>query len=134
MNAVDWSYLLVIVGLLGFILVGRKIWWGWYINLAGQGLWITYAILTQQWGFLYGAIVYTAVFSVNSIDWTRTRFAPLWIGESSQARLTNIQARSAEEAAKKFKAVFQHEPERLFLVGTPPRHMKKEKANGTSAG
>lgn len=116
MNYEYWSYILVVTGLLGFIAVGRKVWWGWYVNLGSQALWFTYAIVTQQWGFLIGAVAYTLIFSLNAYKWTRERFAPLWIGESETAKLTNIQAYTAEEAGRKFQAVFHHEPETLYQI------------------
>lgn len=65
------DYLLVAVGLLGFILAGRKIWWAWYVNIACQFLWFAYAIISQQYGFILGAIVYTIVFTGNAIKWTK---------------------------------------------------------------
>lgn len=66
-----WSWALGIIGVVGFILAGRKIWWAWYVNLACQGLWFAYAIVTEQLGFLISAIVYTFVFAQNSIKWTK---------------------------------------------------------------
>lgn len=66
-----WSWVLSIVGVLGFELAGRKIWWAWYINLACQILWFTYAIVTDQYGFILGALVYTWVFSKNAYKWTK---------------------------------------------------------------
>lgn len=66
-----WSWLLTVVGLAGFILAGRKVWWCWYINIACQGLWFTYAIVTEQFGFIVASVVYTVVFTQNAIRWTR---------------------------------------------------------------
>ncbi len=66
-----WSWILGAVGVAGFILAGRKIWWAWYVNVACQALWFAYAITTQQWGFLVTAIVYSVVFTQNAIRWTR---------------------------------------------------------------
>ena len=66
-----WSYLLTIVGLAGFILAGRKVWWCWYVNIACQALWFTYAIVTHQYGFIIASIAYTIVFSKNAMAWTK---------------------------------------------------------------
>lgn len=71
MNGQYWSWLLSFVGVAGFILAGKKIWWAWYINIACQVLWFTYAIVTQQWGFLVGAFFYSAVFIRNAYLWTK---------------------------------------------------------------
>jgi hypothetical protein len=128
MNNEYWSYILVIVGLFGFIVVGRKNWWGWYVNLAGQALWFTYAVVTQQWGFIIGSVAYTVIFSLNAYKWTRERFAPLWVGESHHAKLTNIQAYTEEEATRKFHNTFHHDPYTVFKmvnkVSEPARHAK----------
>lgn len=66
-----WSWLLSFVGVAGFILAGKKIWWAWYINIGCQVLWFSYAIVTKQWGFLVGAFFYTAVFVRNAYLWTK---------------------------------------------------------------
>ncbi len=71
MSAQTWSWILTAVGLTGFILAGRRIWWCWYINLACQGLWFTYALVTKQYGFVVASIVYTIVFANNAYKWTR---------------------------------------------------------------
>lgn len=66
-----WSWILTAVGLTGFVLAGKKVWWCWYINIACQALWMTYAIVTEQWGFIVAALAYTFVFTKNAIEWTR---------------------------------------------------------------
>lgn len=66
-----WSWLLTAVGLTGFILAGRRVWWSWYINLACQGLWFAYAFATQQYGFIVAALAYSIVFTQNAIKWTK---------------------------------------------------------------
>ena len=70
-----WSWVLTAVGLTGFILAGRKIWWAWHINIACQVLWFTYAIVTEQYGFVVAALVYTVVFTQNATRWTKERNA-----------------------------------------------------------
>jgi len=58
-----WSWLLTFVGITGFIITGwLKLWWGWYINVFCQVLWILYAAFTQQWGFIASALIYTVIF------------------------------------------------------------------------
>lgn len=64
----DW--ILTAVGITGFFLAGFKIWWCWYINIGCQVLWIWYATTTEQYGFLVGALFYTAVFTMNATKWT----------------------------------------------------------------
>jgi len=66
-----WSWVLTAVGVTGFVLAGKKIWWAWYINIGCQALWVTYAIVTEQWGFIVASAVYTVVFTRNAVAWTR---------------------------------------------------------------
>lgn len=66
-----WSWLLGAVGLLGFYLAGRRVWWAWYVNIANQVLWIAYSIITEQLGFLVTAFFYAIVFIKNAISWTK---------------------------------------------------------------
>lgn len=65
-----WSWLLTVVGVTGFLLAANKVWWAWYVNLGCQGLWITYAIISHQPGFIAASLVYTVVFGRNAIRWT----------------------------------------------------------------
>ena len=69
-----WSWALTLVGVAGFWLAGRKVWWSWYVNIANQVLWLAYSLVTEQWGFLVGVAVYTWVFVGNAVRWTRERF------------------------------------------------------------
>lgn len=71
MGAWWWSWLLTAVGVTGFVLAGRKVWWAWYVNLACQGLWLTYALVTSQYGFIVASGIYVVVFTRNAIRWTR---------------------------------------------------------------
>jgi hypothetical protein len=66
-----WSWILTFAGVTGFVLAGKKIWWCWYINIACQALWVTYAVVTEQWGFIVASVVYTVVFTKNAIAWTK---------------------------------------------------------------
>lgn len=69
--SVWWSVVLTAIGVLGFWLAASHVWWAWYLNLFNQVIWLTYSVLTQQWGFLGGVLVYTVVFTRNSIKATR---------------------------------------------------------------
>lgn len=68
-----WSWALTLIGVTGFWLAGRKVWWCWYVNIANQVLWVAYAVLSQQWGFLLGVPIYLLVFGRNAVHWTRDR-------------------------------------------------------------
>jgi hypothetical protein len=66
-----WSWIVTVVGLSGFVLAGRKIWWAWYVNIACQVLWVTFALVSGLYAFLISAAVYTVVFTNNAIRWTK---------------------------------------------------------------
>ena len=69
-----WSWAVTAVGLIGFYLAGKKVWWCWYVNIGNQVLWTFCAVLTRQWGSLLGVAFYLIVFTKNAITWTREHF------------------------------------------------------------
>jgi hypothetical protein len=60
-----WSWLLTAVGITGLFVVSRGRTWGWLINIAGQVLWLAYAIVTGQHGFIVASLLYGGVFVLN---------------------------------------------------------------------
>jgi hypothetical protein len=66
-----WSYLLTAVGAVGLLLAGRMKRTGWLVGLGAQGLWIAYALSTQQPGFLISALIYGSVYARNYLTWLR---------------------------------------------------------------
>lgn len=66
-----WSWLLTLIGVTGFYFAGKKKWWCWYINIANQAFWVAYSLITEQWGFLLGCLIYSWVFGKNAVEWTR---------------------------------------------------------------
>ncbi len=68
-----WSWVLTTMGVTCFYLAGRKVWWAWYVGLATQVVWLTYSIVTEQWGFLAGCAFYSWVYVTNAVRWTRER-------------------------------------------------------------
>lgn len=68
MNAL-WSYLLTAVGLLIFWLAGNKRWEAWLLGLFNQVLWVSYAIATDQYGWIIGAAAYGAMYARNLRKW-----------------------------------------------------------------
>lgn len=62
-----WSWVLTGFTCGGLWLAGtpaRRV-WGWSICLVGEALWVTYALVTQQWGFVIGAGVFGFVYGRN---------------------------------------------------------------------
>jgi len=66
-----WSLALAAVGVLGIYLSGKKNYWGWGIGLGAQVLWIVYAVVTQQWGFIISALAYGWVYGKNFLAWQK---------------------------------------------------------------
>ena len=66
-----WSYILTAVGVSGVFMAGRKDWRGWAIGILSEILWICYAIVTKQYGFIFGALAYGAVFTKNLVEWIK---------------------------------------------------------------
>jgi hypothetical protein len=60
-----WSWVLSAIGVAGLYLVSRGYWWAWGINIAAQVLWIVYAVVTRQWGFIVASVAYGVVFALN---------------------------------------------------------------------
>lgn len=59
-----WSYLLTAVGIIGLWLAGKKK-IGWAVGVGAQSLWIIYATVTHQWGFIVSALLYGSVYTRN---------------------------------------------------------------------
>lgn len=68
-----WSFVLAAVGILGIWLAGRKNLGGWALGVFAQVLWIIFAVVTQQWGFIVSALAYGAVYGWNWWKWARER-------------------------------------------------------------
>jgi hypothetical protein len=66
-----WSWVLAVIGVTGIFLVGRKTIWGWPILFANEFLWIAYAILTKQYGFIAMALAYAAVYIKSFMHWRK---------------------------------------------------------------
>ncbi len=63
------------IGIFGFFLAGRRIWWSWYVNIFCQGLWVAYAIASETPAFLLTAGFYSVIFGWNAHKWTKEHFA-----------------------------------------------------------
>lgn len=65
MTGQAWSWLLGACGVAGLYLAGRRSPWGWGVGVAVQFLWLAYALVTRQWGFIVTAVAYGAVNAKN---------------------------------------------------------------------
>lgn len=66
-----WSFILAAIGILGIYVAGKNNKWGWAIGLAAQLLWIAYALVTKQYGFIISAFAYGYFYALNFIKWHR---------------------------------------------------------------
>lgn len=66
-----WSFVLAIVGIAGIYLAGKKSKWGWGLGLGAQVLWLIFALVTAQYGFILTALAYGAVYGKNLYQWHR---------------------------------------------------------------
>lgn len=73
MSPLVWSWLLTALMLVFSWLCGKKIWWAWHYGLATQLLWIVFAVVTAQYGFILGAIASSVIFARNAVEWSRER-------------------------------------------------------------
>lgn len=64
-----WSWVLASVGVIGLLLAGSRLKIGWAIGFGSQFLWIIYALVTHQWGFLFSAVAYDYVYARNWWKW-----------------------------------------------------------------
>lgn len=60
-----WSWVLLAVGLVTMWLAGNGRASAWVVGLAGQVLWLTYAVVTGQPGFVVAAVAYAVVYGRN---------------------------------------------------------------------
>ena len=118
-----WSWVIFAVGLAGFFLAGKKIWWAWYVNIANQVLWTAYAIVTQQWGFLVATGFYFFVFSRNAYLWTKEHreksMVPQGTSRLDSARKGTVRkdAAQATDETTKEEEVTRHNVNTVHVVG-----------------
>lgn len=60
-----WSWTLTAISIVILLLIGNRHRWAWPIALAGQGIWVLYAVSTDQLGFLGSAAIYMLVYIRN---------------------------------------------------------------------
>jgi nicotinamide riboside transporter PnuC len=66
-----WSWILAIIGVAGIYFVGKRTLWGWFVLLLNEVLWTIYAILTDQYGFIFSAIAYAVVYIKSWHSWRK---------------------------------------------------------------
>ena len=67
-----WSWVLAVIGVIGIYFVGRKFTWAWLWLIFNECLWIIYAVTTEQYGFIFAAVAYVAVYIKVFLHWRDT--------------------------------------------------------------
>lgn len=66
-----WSWILTFFGVLGIYLAGKKNKNGWLIGIGSQILWVSFAIITGQYGFIVAAFIYGSIYLKNYLAWKK---------------------------------------------------------------
>lgn len=66
-----WSWILTAAGIAGLLLAGSKRKVGWLLGFCIQPVWLVFAIVTEQYGFILSAVAYGSVYARNWIRWRR---------------------------------------------------------------
>ena len=62
-----WSWLLAGMGIAGMFFIGKKRWEAFLWMICVECCWTYYAIVTEQYGFIFMAICYAMVYLRNAI-------------------------------------------------------------------
>lgn len=65
------SWILAISGTAAMFVIGKKLVWGWLWFLFNEFMWITYALITKQYGFIFAAVTYGTVAIRSYIRWKK---------------------------------------------------------------
>lgn len=102
-----WSWLLAIVGVTGLWFAGSHRLIGWQIGLGVQALWIAYAIVSEQYGFIASAVAYAVVNLRNLLKWKRENMGKIedafkdWLDGGKDSPENQAQNAKPEDAEKK---------------------------------
>ena len=66
-----WSISLAAVGILGIYMAGNKSPLGWAVSFGAQLLWVVFAIVTGQLGFILSAVAYGTIYGRNYLRWRK---------------------------------------------------------------
>ncbi|QFG13677.1 hypothetical protein PBI_SHEPARD_70 [Arthrobacter phage Shepard] len=125
------TWIMTTIGFIGFIFAGKRKWWAWYINLACQILWATYALATGQLAFLAFAAAYFVIFAHNAYKWTKDHLVVKKIlnsepgtkhkyGGATVTRMEDTPNETPEEISEESNLV-RHARHELNLIGEEPR-------------
>lgn len=93
-----WSWILTLLSVAGLYVAGRNRWEGWLLGLLAQPVWLTYALVTHQYGFLVSVVAFGYVNASNLISWRRAALSTPVERELADARLALIKIITANHA------------------------------------
>jgi len=67
------SWVLAVSGVAAIYFVGGKQIWAWIWATCNEAMWIYYAIVTKQYGFIFAAVAYAAVYIKSYLHWKREK-------------------------------------------------------------
>lgn len=67
-----WSWGLAIIGICGVYLTTKKLYAGYIVGVLVQLLWISYALVSSQYGFILSALGFAWVNALGWYRWTRS--------------------------------------------------------------
>jgi hypothetical protein len=79
MSDATWTWILFgmeIVGVLGMLMVGRKLWWGWAIVLLHSIPWFIYSISHDKPGFIAMSLMWWVTHAYNMMKWRKENNKP----------------------------------------------------------
>jgi hypothetical protein len=65
------SWVLAGSGVAAIYFVGKKQIWAWIWATCNEAMWIYYATVTKQYGFIFAAIAYSIVYIKSYLHWRK---------------------------------------------------------------
>jgi|APGre2960657404_1045060.scaffolds.fasta_scaffold155117_2 hypothetical protein len=94
MTETMWSFVLAAGSIGGLWVVSKKPTIGWAWTLIMEFLWVTYAALIGQWGFMVLCICYAIVYTFNLYKSRRTNVEKILGGSESSSTSSNYRNNS----------------------------------------
>jgi ribosomal protein S18 acetylase RimI-like enzyme len=61
--------MLLAMGVSGLVVVGNRKRWGWLVCVATQPIWVVYALISVQYGFIVSAVILGTTYTRNFLAW-----------------------------------------------------------------
>lgn len=133
MMSVWWSVALAVIGVAGLYLTTKKLAVGFAVGVAVQVLWIVYAVISGQYGFIFSALAFAVVNALGLWRWTRKAdvtnppseteaFPPTYIhNHPSVPKSEPTQSEDSEEQESEEPSPILSQSERgLYISRMPP--------------